>query len=100
MLSRVERRQSSIYHLRFTTHGFSGLRSRSFFSRSHFSLASPVRSLGSVSMGMPLSAQKPRQSRNRASNCPVPSEISFDTFGFSSATDLAPCSHGLFFGTV
>src|SRR5437868_13478826 len=67
-----------------------GLRSCSLLSCSHFSLASPVRSLGSVSTGIWLSAQNLRQRTKRASNCPVPSEISFDTFCFSSDTDLAP----------
>src|SRR5947207_15279450 len=89
----------TIYDLPFTIHGCSssaGLRNCSLLSCSHFSLASPVRSLGSVSTGMLWSAQNLRQRTKRASNCPVPSEISFDTFGFSSDTDLAPRSFRFF----
>src|SRR5215213_5648356 len=58
------------------------------FSFSHFCFASPLRSPGMVSTGMPLSAQNLRQSRKRASCCPVSSEISLVTFGFS-ATSLS-----------
>src|SRR5215208_2277838 len=77
-----------IQHSSFRIHHFSsaGLWRRSFLSFSHLSLCSPVRSLGRVSTGMPASAQNVRQRRKRESNCPVPSGISFVTFGFSFAT--------------
>src|SRR5437588_4364644 len=78
---------SSAYDLGIIVFG-----SRFSFSFSHFCFASPLKSLGIVSTGMLLSAQNLRHNRKRASCCPVSSEISLVTFGFSSATLTLPYS--------
>src|SRR5947209_531244 len=75
---------SSAYDLGIIVFG-----SRFSFSFSHFCFASPLKSPGIVSTGILFSAQNLRHNRKRASCCPVSSEISFVTFGFSSATLLS-----------
>src|SRR4028119_822526 len=66
-------------HPSLVTRHFSLLSFNSF----HLSRTSPVRSLGSRSTGTSCSAQKVRQRRNRASNCPVSSVIVFITASLS-----------------
>src|SRR5437868_107578 len=82
----------TIHHLLFTRlyFRFSDFGNRFSFSFSHFCFASPLKSPGMVSTGILLSAQNLRHRRKRASCCPVSSEISFVTFGFSSATFTLP----------
>ena len=80
----------TIYYLPTFYFRFSVFGRRFSLSFSHFCLASPLRSPGIVSTGMLLSAQNLRHNRKRASCCPVSSEISFATFGFSSATFTLP----------
>src|SRR3954470_16584264 len=74
-----------IHYFRFIVFG-----NRFSFNFSHFCFASPLKSPGIVSTGILLSAQNLRHNRKRASCCPVSSEISLVTFGFSSATFTLP----------
>src|SRR5437763_13864150 len=60
-----------------------------FLNRSHCARVSAGRSPGRVSTGTLYLAQKARQSRKRASYCPVSSEITLGTAGFSSRLSAA-----------
>src|SRR4051794_27129044 len=86
-----DQRNALTYYLSPITYHFLIVFGNRFsFSFSHFCFASPLKSPGIVSTGILLSAQNLRHNRKRASCCPVSSEISFITFGFSSATFTLP----------